>query len=471
MGSEIILREDQLEAVSNLRTALKDHQSVLFQAQTGFGKTVVASYMAMNAHQKRKRVIFGVHRKELLRQTSRTFSRFGIPHGFIAAGLPANPFALVQIASADTLKSRRHMLSCDLFVPDEARLWATKTREGMIAEAKAAGAHIVGLDATPERLDGRPLSGLFDAMVSGPSVEWLMENGHLSQYRAFAPKRPDMSGLHSRAGDYMTSELEERFNKPSIIGDAIQTQRKYASGLRTMVFAFSRKHGKDLRAAYNANGISAVYIDGDTPSAERTNAVRLFADGEAECLISVGLCTEGFDLSAQVGRDVPVEAISLQRPTQSKPLALQMLGRSLRPKARPAIIMDHVNLLAMHGLPDDHREWSLEGRPKGSGAGEAAISAMTCMSCFGVYRPFLVCPGCGAAREAEGRQVEEIEGDIEEVDIEAIRKTRKAEERIARTLPEMVALGRSRGYKNPEYWAHMRMTYRQKVAGKFKGYA
>lgn len=444
----ITLRPDQLETVERLRSSLRDNQSVLLQAATGFGKTIVASYMALGSHQKRKRVILGVHRKELLRQTSRTFSAFGIPHGFIAAGLPTNPFAFVQIASADTLKSRRHLLNCDLFIPDEARLWATPTRHGMIEEAKRYGAHVVGLDATPERLDGAPLSGLFDDMVRGPSVERLMDHGHLSKYRAFAPVNPDLSGLHTRAREYVTGELEERFNKPSIIGDAIKVQRQYASGLRTMVFAFSRKHGKDLRTAYNAGGISAVYIDGDTPPAERTEAIRMFADGEAECLISVNLCTEGFDLSAQVGRDVPVEAVSLQRPTQSLPLAKQMLGRALRPKLKPAIIMDHVNLLATHGLPDDDKEWSLDGRPKASRASEAAISTMTCMACFGVWRPFLTCPGCGAIREiGDGRKVEEIAGEIEEIDLDFVRRAKKDEIARAWDLPSLCRVAKSQGKK------------------------
>lgn len=460
----ITLRRDQLEAVANLREAVRDHQSVLFQAATGFGKTIVASHIALGANQKRRRVVFGVHRKELLRQTSRTFTSFGIPHGFIAAGFPANPFALVQIASADTLKSRPPLLSCDLFVPDEARLWATPTREKMIAEAMRNGANVVGLDATPERLDGKPLAHLFSTMVRGPSIEWLMENGHLSKYRAFAPVNPDLAGLHTRAGDYITAELDERLNKPSIIGDAIKVQRQYARGLRTMVFAFSRKHGKDLRTAYNASGIRAVYIDGETNPVERTEAIRMFADGDAECLISVALCIEGFDLSSQVGRDVPVEAVSLQRPTQSLPMAMQMLGRALRPKQRPAIIMDHVNLLAMHGLPDDDRDWSLEGRVGGPRkAGEAAISVVTCMSCFAVFRPLPACPHCGAVREIEGRRVEEVAGEIEEIDLEFVRRAKKEEIARAWDLPSLCKVARSQG-KKPG-WVYYVMRARGKTVG------
>src|SRR5690606_35988217 len=118
--SGIILRPDQMQAVEELRAALRDHQSVLLQAPCGFGKTVVAAYMASGAHRKRKRVIFAVHRRELARQTAKTFDHFGIPYGYIMAGMPSNPFASVQIASRDTLRSRPGMMGCDLFIPDEA---------------------------------------------------------------------------------------------------------------------------------------------------------------------------------------------------------------------------------------------------------------------------------------------------------------------------------------------------------------
>ncbi len=447
-GRVIHLREDQSRAVADVRAAMREHQAVVLRAPTGFGKTYVASYIAHSALGKRKKIILGVHRIELLKQTSKTFTRWGIPHSFIAAGMPSNPFAYVQIASAETLKRRRDLLDCDLLIPDECRLWATPARASMIEEAKAHGAKILGLDATPERMDGKGLAPTFDHMVDGPSVEWLMERGFLSEYRAFAPAHPDMTGLRSVGGEYSTPDLEERFNKPSLIGDAIATHKKYASGLRTMVFAFSRKHGRDVCDAYNRAGIRSVYIDGTTPPDVRTMAIRYFAEGKAEVLVSVNLATEGFDLSSQVDMDVPVEAISLQRPTRSLPLALQMMGRGLRPKDKPAILIDHVNLFQMHGLPDDEREWSLDGIPRKKREAEAVIATMKCMECFGTFRPFKVCPDCGFVMPvSEGRQVEEVAGEIDEVDVEFLRRERKEEVRRARDLPGLVRVARERGYR------------------------
>ncbi len=443
----IQLREDQFEAVCGLRKSLLTNQSVMFQAACGFGKTVVAAHIAQGAHRKNKRVIFCVHRLELIEQTSRTFTAFGIPHGFIAAGFNPDPFCSVQIASADTLRRRRSWLNCHLFVPDEAHLWAADTRSKMIEEAKGHGAKIVGLSATPRRLDGRALSPLFGDMVEGPSTAWLIEHGYLSRYRAFVPVRPDMNGLHVRAGDYVTSELDDRFNKPTVIGDAITTWRRCAAGLRTLAFAFSRKHGAALNAAYNAAGIPAVYIDGENTRAERQERIGRFADGSAKILVSVGLLVDGFDLSSQVGRDVPVEAVALLRPTASLPLARQMLGRALRPKPNPAVIMDHVNLLAEHGLPDDEVAWSLEGRKTKSRASSPTVALSICESCFFTGRPFKICPECGHAAEVIGRQVEEVEGQLNELDLELVRRARKDEVQRARTLEDLAKVARARGYR------------------------
>ena len=455
----IVLREDQEKAVNDMRTALRDHDSILFRGPTGVGKTVIASYMAQRVAAKGKRIIFGVHRIELATQTAKTFDQFGIKYGFIASGFGANPFARAQIASADTLRNRPELLKdCSLFVPDEAHLWASRTRAGLIACAREAGAKVVGLSATPQRLDGKPLD-MFDTIVEGPSEGWLIENGHLSDYRAYAPSRPDLTGLHTRAGDYVVEELEDRFDKPAIHGDAIESWRKYAEGKRTMVFAISRAHGQHVTDAYNAAGIPAVYIDGTTPHGERRARIAAFADGRALILVSIALCIEGFDLSAQVGRDVPVEAVQLLNPTKSLPRARQMMGRALRKKPCPAVILDHVNIIMNadgtinHGFPDDEHEWSLAGREGKRQEGVPRLDIKQCESCFGAYRAALpACPYCSSERVVKERKVEQIEGELEEIRRAA---QAKRQMRSSRDLDSVARLAVERGYKPA--WVHKRM--------------
>lgn len=453
----ITLRPDQERAVHDMREALREHQSILFRGPTGVGKTVIASYMAQQATARQKRVIFGVHRVELALQTAKTFDQFGIKYGFIAAGRPSNPFAHAQIASADTLRSRPELLkNTALFVPDESHLWASKTRSALIQSAKDAGAKIVGLSATPQRLDGKPLD-MFDAIVEGPSENWLIENGHLSRYRAYAPVRPDLSGVGSRMGDYIPADLEERFDKPAIHGDAIEAWKKYASGKRTMVFAISRAHGQHVTQAYNDAGIPAVYIDGTTAHGDRRARIEMFADGRALILVSINLAIEGFDLSAQVGRDVPVQCVQLLNPTKSLPRARQMMGRALRKKPDEAIILDHVNIImnsdgsVNHGFPDDEHEWSLEGRRGKSQEGVPAFDVKLCESCFASYRAALpACPYCSSERIVKPRKVEEIEGELAEIQKS---NQKRQETRSARDLDSVVRVAIERGY-SPGWVSH-----------------
>lgn len=447
----VVLRDYQQRAIDDMRSALKEHDSILFRGPTGCGKTVIASYMAQRSVERNRKIIFGVHRIELATQTAKTFDQFGISYSYIASGFGYNPFAKAYIASADTLRNRPELLKgCKLFVPDESHLWASKTRAALIQQAKAEGAKVVGLSATPQRLDGKPLD-MFDALVEGPSEAWLIANGHLSDYRAYAPSRPDLTGLHTQAGDYVVGEVEERFDKPAIHGDAIASWRKYADGKRTMVFAISRKHGAHVTDAYNAAGIPAVYIDGTTSKADRTDRIERFTDGRALILVSIALCIEGFDLSAQVGRDVPVEAVQLLNPTKSLPRARQMMGRALRKKDQPAIILDHVNIImnadgtVNHGFPDDDHEWSLAGREGKRQEGVPDFRIKNCASCFGVYpasKPR--CPFCASEGVVKERKVEEIEGELEEI-------RRKSEARrtmrSSRDLDSVARVAVERNYK------------------------
>lgn len=453
------LRPDQEAVYADVRAAIAKHQSVLVQCPTGWGKTALATVIAKGASDKKKRAIFTVHRRDLVRQTALTFDKVGLQYGYVAAGLRANPFAAVQIATIGTLGNRLEQWPADLLVVDEGHLAAAPAWRNIIDHYKAAGAKILVLSATPTRLDGKPLAGVADTMVCGPSVRWLMDSGLLSEYKAYAPARPNMDGLHVRAGEYVTAELEERFDKPTVIGDATAAWKRFAPGKRTLAFAFSRQHGKNLCEAYNAAGISAEYIDGDTSDDDRKRRILRFAGGEAWVLVGVNLFCEGFDLSAQVGREVPIEAGAFLRPTKSLALAMQMIGRTLRRKDSPAILMDHVGLFAEHGLPDEDRAWSLEGGVKVRKPGEATIPTCICGKCMGVYRPAYQCPYCGAVREVNGRKVDIREGELAEVEIERMREHqefvgRKIDERGCKSLQDWINLAERRGYKPG--WAHYR---------------
>jgi superfamily II DNA or RNA helicase len=258
---------------------------------------------------------------------------------------------------------------------------------------------------------------------------------------------PDLSGVATLAGDYKSGALAAAMDRPAIVGDAIGHYRTLCRGKRAVVFAAGVSNSQNIVAQFNAAGIPAEHVDGSMQSAERDAIVDRFRRGETLILSNADLFGEGFDVPA-------IEAVILLRPTKSLSLYLQQVGRALRPMAGKdvAIILDHAGNSLRHGLPDDVREWSLEDREKRAKREALDVPVRQCEECFFVYRPAPKCPQCGHAPAVVTRELEQIEGTLEEVKRVA-KWEKKAEQAKAQTLEDLIALGRARGYKNPVFWA------------------
>lgn len=461
----IVLRPDQDDLRTKLRVALRTHGSVLAYAPTGFGKTVLASALIKLITDAGKRVIFACHRLALLKQTAVTLEGFGLPYSYIAAGYHHNIYRKINIASTDTLKNRLGKHPADYVFVDEAHLSASPGWAKVVAHYKAAGAKIIGLSGTPIRLDGKPLGAVWDTMVHGPSPRWLIENGHLSQYRAFSPAGIDMSKLHTRAGEYVASEVEDLIAGKAVMAGAVRHWRRYAMDLRTIAFAPSIKRSQELAAEFTANGHVFVALDANTPQAERDVAFNALADRHIAGIVNCNLFSEGFDMSAQVGRDVPIECVLDMYPTQSLARHRQKHGRGLRKKSNPAILLDLVGGFARLGLPDEDVEWSLDGAENGKRTVKQEERVRQCPSCFAAHDPAPKCPECGHVYVVAGRKINEVEGELVEVDQEALRRQRVQQQGAAKTLDDLVKLATARGYKSPAKWAARIFTYRQQKNG------
>ncbi|KYK44569.1 hypothetical protein A1D31_14325 [Bradyrhizobium liaoningense] len=466
--SGLILRPDQEDVRAQLRVALRTYLSVLVFAPTGFGKTVLAAKLIELLFQAKKRVIFCVHRVDLITQTAKTFERCGIPFSYIAAGYHYNPHHRVYIASIATLKNRLGKIPADYIMVDEAHLSAASGWAKVAHHYKETGTRAIGLTGSPERLDGKPLGDVWDTMVMGPSVRWLIEQGHLSRYRAFSPAGVDLTGVRSRGGEYVASEIDDLMSGKAVLAGAVKHWRRYAAGMRTIAFAPSILRAEQLAWEFRERGITAVALDGNTPQNDRKQAFIGFADRQIDLIVNCQLFCEGFDLSAQVDRDVTIEAMLDYSPTQSLARDLQKKGRALRKKNKPAVLLDLVGGFSRHGFPDDDREWSLEGRAKNL----REVENLTCSRCFATHAPAKCCPECGfvypvKARDSlgVGRVLDEVEGELEEIDVAALRRERLREQSSAETLDDLVKLAMARGYKSPEKWAGHVWTARQAKAG------
>jgi superfamily II DNA or RNA helicase len=455
----IELRPFQQDLIDAVRVSLKTHQAVMMQSPTGSGKTIKSSFMVKGALSKRGRPWFICNRDYLVEQTSLTFHSIGVDHAIIAAGRRFNPYQPCQVCSIDTLKNRLDKIPADC-VPtvafiDEAAHSAAGGWARVLAWLISVGAKIVGLSATPDRLDGKPLNPPYQAIVPGPSVAWLISQGYLSTYRAFAPSSPALGDVKTRGGDYAVEELEEAVDKPTLIGDMVGHYRSLAMGKRAVYFCVSLAHSRHVASAFCEAGIPALHLDGSTPSHERKAAALALAEGRVSVLTNVGLMIEGFDLAAQAGRDVTIEVVGLARPTKSLSIYLQMVGRALRKKSDAAIILDHAGNIEAHGLPDDDRVWSLEGRRKSDQKADVAVKV--CSACFATYRAVMkACPECGAVRpvaETVPKALTVGDGELVEVDPAELRRSRQKQESACRNVTELVDLGRARNLAEPEKWA------------------
>ena len=440
----LTLRTYQSRAVHDLRLAYRDGaRAPLLVLPTGGGKTVIVADILRRLAVRGRSGLVLVHRRELIAQTSRKLDLANVPHGIIAAGVAAAD-APIQVASVQTLTRRLGSIDTppDLIVIDEAHHATAGSWWRVLAHWPDALR--LGVTATPVRTDGRGLSAIFDRLVMGPSVADLVAASFLTAARIYAPPQvADLSGMKRRAGDFAAKEAAARLDKPTVTGDAIAHYRRFAEGQQAIVFCCSQRHAEHVCESFMAARIQAATLLGSTDPIDRDRVVARFASGGLQVLVTVDVVSEGFDVPA-------ASCAILLRPTASLGLYLQQVGRVLRPAPgkQAAIVLDHVGNVHRHGWPDDPREWTLEGtagRNSGSG-GQPAPTVRTCPVCYAAFRPQPACPCCGAHCAPEpARQPRAVSGELQELKrVNAQRRV--AERRKARTLPQLLALARERGY-------------------------
>lgn len=444
------------------------------QAPTGFGKTAVSTFMINGVASRGKNAAFVVPRQELAYQTSAALNEYSIPHSFIANGRPFYNRHQVHICTTGSLVSKLHWINPDLIVLDEVH-YAGAQLDKIVKHYKSLGKTIIGLSATPSRLDGRGLGCWFDDMIEGPTSAWLMEKGYLSKYRYFQADMPDLSGIKKSMGDYAKGQLSDRMeNDKVLMGNAATTYKQYAMGKLNVGFCVSRKHAELAAEEFRKQGIPCVAVDGTMDVGKRREIFKAFAKRELLAVMSVELLTFGFDLELAAGMPVTVESMSDLAPTLSLAKQLQKMGRVLRRKPEPAFIFDHANNYSRHGYPDDDREWTLLDKPKKAKADKIKAEV--------VKMNFRLCPKCGASNDLSAykckdcgadlprmeRTIEEVEAELKEIsaqDKEALRKQFKQEQGAAKDLDALIELGKRRNYKNPYGWAAYVLKARQKKRG------
>lgn len=379
----VVLRDYQQAVIEDARVRWRDRPCIV--APTGAGKTVIGGEIVRRAVARGRAVLWVAHRTELIDQAASRLASVGLEVGIIMAGRRATPSAAVQVASVQTLV-RRACPPAALVVVDEAHHVRARTYRRVLEQYPEAA--VVGLTATPFRTDGRGLGDVFGALCVAASAQELVCAGTLLEPQFFAPYTPDVKGLRKRGGDYSDSDLGRLMDKPHLVGDVVKTWQARAAGRRTVVFATTVQHSRNIVAAYLAAGVPAAHIDGDTPKAARAQVLADLASGALLVVSNCAVLTEGWDLPA-------LACAVVARPTASLGLHLQMVGRVMRtaPGKADTVVLDHAGNVHRHGLPTDPIEYSLAD---GVVAKEAQRKkTKTCPACFAVVpAPLRVC-ACG----------------------------------------------------------------------------
>lgn len=444
--SEIHLRDYQARDIERIRNAYREgHKRVLYVSPTGSGKTTLFCAIARGAIDKGGYPRVVVHRKELKTQVQERFNQFSIQN---------------KDADVAMVRSAMKGKKPSLLIPDEAHHAVAGSWQKLIEEYPDVP--ILGVTATPCRLDGKGLGDVFDTMIVGPSVKELTAADYLVPAKIWAPSAPDMTGVRRLGGEWNRKDTALAVERSSITGDAVQHYLDICPTAPAVAFCVDVEHARRTAAAFNAAGVPADVILGSSEQSEadRERVVAELSTGKIRVLCSVEVISEGFDIPI-------IECAILLRPTQSLALFLQQIGRALRPAPGKffAYVLDHAGNVMRHGFPDDDFEWSLETGVTRKNPSDL-LKIVRCDECFGVYRSGPShCPYCGKEHTAaqKKRMIEERAGQLALISpeiraalrFETERKMKLFKKELARAVTLEDLLYVAEAHCKKKAWAYM----------------
>lgn len=394
------------------------------------------------------RVMFLIHRREVLDQAVKTFKNQNVNPDLLTAGM------------VQTLTRRVNKLPVpDVILVDEAHHALAKSYQNILN--KFPKAIVLLFTATPHRTGRQQLDQIADDIIVGQSIHELTEKGFLAPFKYFQPPGDfdEKSLKRGSTGDYTAESMQEAMST-KIFGHIVKQYKRIASGKQAVVYTYSVDSAIKIATEFNSAGISAIEVDGTTSKGKRDIAVRKFRDQEIKILVNVNLFTEGVDLPN-------VDCVIMARPTASLALYLQFSMRCLNPReGKTAIIIDHANNFKKFGYPDDDRDWKKaikSGKQKSKTLlKDPGLSIVTCDYCFAVVKASDVkdgkCPICG--KPIKVHKAKPV-SDVDLVEATKIRKehikkiiqdqvmTNVVDKSVdeLKSMSELVAYGKLHGYK------------------------
>ena len=397
------LRDYQLAAFEQAREHIRaGATSVLINAPTGSGKTVIASAIMEMAASKGRRANFVVDRLSLINQTSETFDRYGLDHGVVQGLHPRyRPSLPLQVCSVQTVARRGWPISSDdehahMDVFDEAHVLHRAHKGRIQQRRREIGGVVIGLTATPFT---KGLAQWFDAVVNVTTTRKLIDAGWLSPYRVFSCAQPNMEGVSVKS----TGEWDEREASGKaleVVGDVVAEYLKHGGSRKFICSGVDVAHVEELQRQFLAAGINVAtytYKDGEEDRNDTLGEFRK-PDSNIRGLITVTAASRGFDVA-------DLSCVIMARPLR-KSLAehIQLFGRGLRiaPDKENCLVLDHSGNMARfwqecEGFFDFGIDELDDGTPKKKKTEQPKPERepVKCPQCSALHKPMPFCPACG----------------------------------------------------------------------------
>ena len=340
----MLLRPYQSDCIEKINSGWNDFSKQLAVLPTGAGKTILFSHLAaMNPG----RSLILAHREELCDQAiKKLHAATGIGAEKEKAEARASKNAKVVVGSIQTLcgKSRLQDWPADHFslvIVDEAHHAVSTSYQGILKHFDGH-AKVLGVTATPDRNDKKNLGSYFQSVAYEISLFDLINANYLSRIQVKSiPLAIDLNNVRSTMGDLNETDLGEALEP--YLGEIAKSIAEHAAFRRVLAFLPLRATSRKFVAACEDAGLSAMHVDGE--SEDRAEILERFSRREFDVLSNAMLLTEGYD-------DPGIDCVVVLRPTRSRPLHCQMVGRGTRisPHKQNLLLLDFLWAHERHSL-------------------------------------------------------------------------------------------------------------------------
>jgi ATP-dependent helicase IRC3 len=345
------LRGYQVDALAAIQHAeRRGVRRQLLALPTGTGKTIVFAELI---RRRAGRALVLVHRDELVTQAVDKLGMTGVDAVGVVKAERNDLDAPVIVGSIQTISRPNRLAELpaafSTVVLDEAHHATAETHRRVLEHVggfRDDGPLVLGVTATAERADGVALGAVFEEVVYEATLLDMIRAGYLAELGALQVRvAADFNALHTRAGDFVESESEAMLLAANAPATVVRAYETHAAGRKGLVFTPTVRVAHEMAKPFEEAGIPAAALDGGTPL-ELRDVLAQFHRGEIRVVVAnCSVLTEGFD-------EPSVDCIILARPTKSRPLYVQMIGRGTRryPGKLNCLLLDVVGVTARHDL-------------------------------------------------------------------------------------------------------------------------